>query len=93
MRQPEDSPAGTGRERGAADPAQAGAGRSARSQKVYLVGGDGKPKAVPVTTGISDSGFVELVGGDAEGERRGDGGADVPGEEAGGMGSPMGPRF
>ncbi|MGB8274896.1 MAG: efflux RND transporter periplasmic adaptor subunit [Alphaproteobacteria bacterium] len=38
--------------------------------RVFITGPDGKPKAVPVSLGVSDGTFTELVGGDlAEGAR------------------------
>lgn len=38
--------------------------KQAPGQRVYLVGNDGAPKAVPVTLGISDGDFTQLAAGD-----------------------------
>jgi HlyD family secretion protein len=35
-------------------------------QNVYVLGGDGKPKAIPVTLGISDGVFSEVTGGELQ---------------------------
>ena len=71
----------------------AGGQRRGAGQRVYLSKADGSPVGVPVTTGISDGGFVELVSGDLKEND------DViveqitPGKKSGPLGSPMGPRF
>ena len=51
----QSAPAGTG---------GGGRTRGGSSGRVYIVDDDGKPKAVPVTLGISDGSFTELVRGE-----------------------------
>ncbi len=55
--------ANTQRNRGAG-PAGRGRGNGGRGARVFVVGADGEPAAVPVTVGISDGGFTALVDGD-----------------------------
>ena len=43
-----------------------GRGRGGASGRVYVLDGDGKPKAVTLTLGISDGAFTEVVRGDLE---------------------------
>jgi HlyD family secretion protein len=40
-----------------------------RAARLWVVGPDGAPRAVPVTTGISDDRFTEITSGVAEGDR------------------------
>jgi len=40
-----------------------------RSTRLWVLGADGAPRAVPVTTGISDDRFTEITSGVAEGDR------------------------
>ena len=70
-----------------------GGGKKALAQKVYLLSADGTPKAVAIATGISDDGFVELVGGELKEEDEVIVEQLSQGKKSSGMGSPMGPRF
>jgi len=80
-------------ERGAPKPgAPAGAGEKGPSQRLYLLNGQGKPVPVPVLTGITDGGFVEVTGGAIK-ENDEVIVEQLAEKKASGMGSPMGPRF
>ncbi len=80
--------------KGAAEPPLGkGGARRGQVQKVYLLKGDGTPMGVAVVTGISDGGFVELVGGELKEKDELIVEQLVQGKKSGGMGSPMGPRF
>jgi HlyD family secretion protein len=61
--------------------------------RVWVVGADGKPGAVPVTLGISDGSATEIVGGDVkEGQEVIVGAAGGTAPRAPGQGAP-GPRL
>ena len=67
-------------------------GKKPTTQKVYQLKADGTPGAVAVVTGISDAGFVELVGGGIKENDQLIVEQLVQGKKSA-MGSPMGPRF
>jgi HlyD family secretion protein len=69
------------------------AARKGGVQKVYLLKADGTLLGVPVTTGISDGGFVELVSGELKENDEVVIEQVAQGKKPSGMGSPMGPRF
>jgi HlyD family secretion protein len=69
-----------------------GGGKRVATQKVYKLNSEGKPVGVSVTTGLSDGGFVELVGGELKENDEVIVEQLTPGKKSG-MGSPMGPRF
>jgi HlyD family secretion protein len=71
----------------------AGAGKRGGGQKVYLVDVAGKPVPVQVATGISDSGYVELLGGELKENDEVIVEQVSQAKKPAGMGSPMGPRF
>jgi len=71
----------------------AGGQKRGAGQRVYLVKADGSPLGVPVATGISDGGFVELVSGELKENDEVIVEQVVPGKKSGALGSPMGPRF
>jgi len=63
-------------------------------QKVYLLGAENKPVAVPITTGISNDGQVEVVEGNLKENDEVIVEQLSPQKKSGGMGGPpMGPRF
>jgi len=70
-----------------------GGQRKGASQRVYRTKADGSPVGVPVMTGISDGGFVELVSGELQENDEVIVEQVTPGKKSGPLGSPMGPRF
>jgi HlyD family secretion protein len=68
-----------------------GAGKRVATQKVYKLSGEGKPVGVSITTGLSDGGFVELVGGELKENDELIVEQLTPGKKSG-MGWPIGPR-
>ena len=62
------------------------------AQQVYLLSADNKPTAVPIKTGISNDGQVELVEGNLKENDEVIVEQISPQKKSGG-GSPMGPRF
>lgn len=71
-----------------------GAGKGG-GQKVYLLGPQGDAIAVPITTGITDGSFVELVSGNVKEDDDVIVEQVMPGKQqgSGAPKSPMGPRF
>ncbi len=63
------------------------------TQQVYLLGADNKPLPVPVKTGISNDGQLELVEGNLKENDEVIVEQLSTQKKSGGMGSPMGPRF
>jgi HlyD family secretion protein len=62
-------------------------------QKVFVLGAENKPVAVPVKTGISDGGQVELVEGNLKENDEVVVEQITSQKKSGGSGMPMGPRF
>jgi HlyD family secretion protein len=80
----------TSRKKTAAEPRRM---KKEGTQQVFILGAQNTPVAVPVTTGISNDGQVELVEGNLKENDEVIVQQVATQKKAGGMGGPMGPRF